>query len=173
MGIYTSLQERLRVHSRREDDCAIWVGYCQNGTISPRGEDGSYGRINLTWKGRSLKFPVHRVAKVLEELLFLKPDFDFYNKQDKEMFFELYFAYSACWLSIDHLCEKTLCFNPSHLEWVFLTVNQKRKKWTSSARRRKISLQKSRGTRHYQTLLSSNGVEAWIKKIKAKQFRVV
>ncbi len=172
MGKYISLVDRLCTHSKREGDCALWTGYCQKVTVSTRGEDGSYGRINLTYKGRSLKFPVHRVAKVLEELLILRPGFDFYNKQDKETFFELYAAYSACGLSIDHLCKRTLCFNPSHLEWVFLTANQKRKKWSSFARKKKIALHTTKRTRHYRTLLTSKGVESWIHKIKSKQFRI-
>lgn len=172
MGTYRSLQERLCTHSIKEGDCSIWVGYCQKVTVSPRGEDGSYGRINLTWKGRSLKFPVHRVAKVLEELLLLNPCFNFYSKEDKELFFDLYTAYSACSLSIDHLCGRTLCFNPDHLEWVHLTVNQRRKKWSNSVRRKKIGLQKSKETRHYRSLLSSSGVKEWVKKIRSRQFRV-
>lgn len=172
MSKYCSLPQRLSLNSIQIGECTIWTGYCQKSTVSPRGEEGSYGRINLTYQGRSLKFPVHRVARVLEELLILDPNFNFYDKSDKELFFELYFAYSACGLSIDHLCERTLCFNPMHLEWVYLTDNQKRKKWSSFAKEKKITLQSRKVTRHYRSLLSSGNIQIWIKKIKTKQFRV-
>ena len=172
MGKYRSLPHRLSHNSRREGDCDVWTGYCQKGTVSVRGEDGAYGRVNLTYEGRSLKFPVHRVAKVLEEMLILDQNFNFYNKGDKKLFFELYFAYSACGLSIDHLCERTLCCNPVHLEWVYLTHNQKRKKWKSFAKRKKILHQTVRVTRHYRSLLSAEKIEVWIKKITAKQYRI-
>jgi hypothetical protein len=59
-----------------------------------------------------------------------------------------------------------------HLEWVYLTDNQKRKKWSSFAKEKKITLQSRKVTRHYRSLLSSGNIQIWIKKIKTKQFRV-
>ena len=133
MGKYQSLQERLMKNSKwiqsllpeELGGCRVWTGYTQeNGYVS---SGTGYGKINLTYLGRSLKFPTHRVSAVLSEVLILKKDFDFYNSHDKTTFFELYFAYSACRLSIDHLCTNSLCFNPNHLEWVWMDKNLQRK----------------------------------------------
>ena len=150
MARYSSLQQRLMDNSKWEkcesidlyeemhlSNCRVWSGYSQkNGYISK--EKGCYGRINLFFETQSLKFPVHRVSPVLHELLTIKPDFDFYKKEDKKVFFDLYFAYSASRLSVDHLCGNTLCFNPNHLEWVWLDKNQQRKKWKEKERNDRV-----------------------------------
>ncbi len=172
MQRYASLHERLIRNSRRENDCCLWEGYCQSGYVSEPGTLGSYGRINLTKEGRSLKFPVHRVSKVLEEILILYPEFDFYKPKDKKIFFELYSAYSACGLSIDHLCKNSLCINPTHLEWVHLTKNQQRKKWSTRERKVRIKRQNERRTRHYTSLSVTTNILTWIKKIQQKGYRI-
>lgn len=183
MGKYSSLQERLMLNSKWEkcdhvdihgelhlDSCRVWTGYSQkNGHISK--EKGCYGRINLTFDGRSLKFPVHRVSLVLHEVLTLKSDFNFYKKEDKKLFFDLYFAYSAAGLSVDHLCGNTLCFNPHHLEWVWLTKNQQRKKWKPRKREDRILKLLKSDTPHTRKLLSSQSLQIWIDKIKLRRYR--
>jgi hypothetical protein len=128
--------------------------------------------MNIQRDGRSLKFPVHRVAKVHEEILIIKPDFDFYDRKDKQLFFDLYDAYSACGLTIDHLCRNSLCMEAVHLEWVRLTKNQQRKKWSDSKLRARIHLNTTRNTRHHQMVKRSASVKEFIKKISAIQFRV-
>ncbi len=172
MAKYQSLKERLDKNSRQEGTCHLWTGYCQATYVSVPGTLGSYGRINLTKDGRSLKFPVHRVSKVLEEILVLRPNFDFYTPKDKQLFFDLYQAYSACGLSIDHLCKNSLCINPLHLEWVHLSKNQQRKKWTESKRNERLTRQKSGRTRHYISLSITPNIFKWIQKIQRMQHRV-
>jgi hypothetical protein len=172
MPKYASLQERLLHNSVRIKDCCVWSGYCQNSYIENPGTPGAYGRINLHKDGRSLKFPVHRVAKVLEECILLVPRFNFYNPVHKQFFFDLYTAYSACKLSIDHLCKVSLCINPTHLEWVHLSKNQQRKKWSNSKRKTRIVKQQNGRTRHYKALHISSNVIAWIKRIQAESHRI-
>ena len=178
MPRYASLLERLYQNSvnvsavkNLPDECLIWTGYCQCVYVTERGTQGSYGKINLTRDGRSLKFPVHRVAKVLEEILTLMSGFDFYNPLHKKIFFELYYAYSACGLSIEHLCCNTLCINPSHLEWVTLSENQKRKKWDWRKRSKRILEQQKGVTRYYRSLELTPNILAWIRSIKKKAYR--
>jgi hypothetical protein len=176
MARYKSLQERLSKQScscRHPEGsfCRIWTGYKQKDGY-PSADDG-YGRMNMQRGGRSLKFWVHRVAKVLEEILIIKPDFDFYKKEDKQLFFDLYDAYAACGLTIDHLCRRTLCLEPTHLEWVRLTKNQQRKKWSDSKLRARIHLNKTHETNHHKMVRRSKTVKELIKKINSKQFRLV
>jgi hypothetical protein len=152
------------------DNCRVWTGYSQkDGYISK--EKGSYGRINLVFEGRSLKFPTHRVSLVLHEILTLKPNFDFYKKEDKKLFFELYFAYSLSRLSVDHLCGNTLCFNPNHLEWVWMDKNQQRKKWKQKERSDRILKVYKSNTVHNLKLMCSHDVQTWINKIKLRRYR--
>jgi len=146
---YNSLQERLEKNSREQNSehlspCRIWLGYCQQGMTRGVG----YGRINLTQKRpgdtkpKSRKFPVHRVAKTLSEILTINPSFNFYEPGDKKIFFDLLQAYSLSRLTIDHLCKNALCINPNHLEWVTLNANQRRKYWLASKRRKRIKRRK-------------------------------
>lgn len=171
MGKYASLQERLELNSKRiKRGCVVWTGYCQKeGYVVPPGTMGAYGKINLTRDGRSLKFYVHRVSKILDELLQLKAEFDFYDKVDKRIFFELLDAYYVCGLTIDHNCENTLCRNPDHLEWVTLTVNQQRKKWT--VRQNQIKVRRGPPVIHPKALDLSPGVVSWIRRIRSKSYR--
>ena len=169
MPQYASLLSRLMSNTRQENTCCIWTGYCQNQHVKKPETPGAYGRINIQKDGRSLKFPVHRVSKVLEEIMTLRSDFDFYNPLDKQSFFELYQAYSICGMSIDHLCKKSLCINPFHLEWVHLTKNQQRKKWSQKRRFQRIQKQDEKKTRHYKSLVVSSDLREWIKKIKSRK----
>lgn len=172
-----SLQARLKNSSCSckikgvDTPCRIWGGYTQKDGY-PTIKEG-YGRMNIQREGRSLKFPVHRVSKVLDEILTVDPDFDFYHEDSKKLFFELYDAYSLCGLSIDHLCRNSLCFAPLHLEWVYLSANQKRKKWSSQKRIFRMRLVSEGKTRHYTLVRDSNTIQALIKKIKRKQYRTV
>lgn len=177
MWKYRSLQERLILNSHKEKSlhlpehcghCQVWDGYTQDGY---RTEKEGYGRINLTYEGRSLKFPVHRVALVLHEILTINPRFDFYNKEDKLAFFELYFAYSQARLTVDHVCNNSLCFNPGHLEWVWLSINEKRKKWKKKERRRKALSVVGNKTRHRALVLSMPNISSLVYWIKQRSYR--
>lgn len=171
MARYNSLTERLIHNSHRDKHCCVWDGYCQKTHAEIPGTPGAYGRINLQRAGRSLKFPVHRVAKVLEEILLLMKDFDFYDLTHKQIFFDLYQAYSLANLSIDHLCKNTLCINPRHLEWVRLSKNTQRKKWLKSKRVNRIKKQHYGKTRHYQAITISGNVLEWIQKIQCRVYK--
>lgn len=172
MPRYKSLQERLSHNSKKVGECVVWTGYCQSTYVTEPGTAGAYGRINLTKGGRSLKFPVHRVSKVLEEIIIQYPAFDFYKLKDKELFFDLYQAYSACGLSIDHLCKNSLCINPAHLEWVHLSNNQQRKKWGRQKREKRMEMLNSKRTRHYINLSLSPSIFAWVKQIQKRSHRI-
>jgi hypothetical protein len=171
---YQSLQERLVVLSVWSDQgfltpCLLWNGYTQDkGYVSFR---KGYGKINLSRDGRSLKFTVHRVARVLYEILTINPAFNFYDKEDKQSFFDLYDAYRFSGLTIDHLCKVSRCLNPLHLEWVYADPNQKRKKWSYSKRKARLFKIQARLTRHHRTVVTSNTVKELIRKIKAKSYR--
>lgn len=173
MAKYVSLKERLLANSSIEPDteCIIWRGYSQKDGYPSKGD--GYGRINITRNGRSLKFATHRVAKVHAEVLILEPHFNFYTPQHKEIFFELYDAYSLCGLSIDHLCENSLCINPDHLDWVYLSVNIWRKKWNARERKSRMEAIRNHVTRHDKMLQSSDGVHHFIRKIKSKSYRKI
>lgn len=173
MGKYKSLEERLERNSEKtRRGCVVWTGYCQKGGyVVPPGTKGAYGKINLTRDGRSLKFPVHRVSKILHELLQLKPDFDFYDKTDKRLFFELSDAYSICGLTVDHMCRNSLCFRSGHLEWVTLTVNQQRKKWLAHQHQEQIAKYRVNPSVHQKALDLSPSVILWIKRIRSKSYR--
>lgn len=176
---YPSLPHRLvensiYVHNLDlEVGCWLWQGYCQKSYITKRGSPGSYGRINLIRDGVSSKLPVHRVAKVLYEITELKPEFDFYKKEDKKLFFNLYRAYSVCGLTIDHLCGNTLCWNPSHLEWVYLSNNQRRKKWDIFRKVERVKFIVDRLTRHQASMYLTNDVRDWTYKISRRRYRKV
>ena len=176
MGKYQSIEERLGAYTRLQHSacgtCHIWTGYCQKGYVEAPETDGAYGRINLVYGGRSLKFPIHRVAKVLEEISSLKSSFNFYDEKDKRDFFTLYYAYSATGLSIDHLCKNTLCFNPEHLEWVLLSKNQSRKYWSEKKRASRVVLIKKKQTRHHTSLLRAISFQNWLQQIRSRKYRV-
>lgn len=171
---YSSLQERLAKLSCLCDQgfstpCLLWKGYTQDkGCVSFQ---KGYGKINLTREGRSLKFTVHRVSKVLDEILTVNPSFDFYDAQDKQSFFDLYDAYRFSGLTIDHLCKESRCLNPLHLEWVYMDPNQKRKKWSQSKRKARLHQIQAGKTRHHQIVVRSNTVKDLIKRIKSKSYR--
>jgi hypothetical protein len=188
---YSSLQQRLQKLSKRhssgfmvecicvstgevqkiEIPCRLWKGYSQtDGYVTP---GKGYGKINLTKNGRSLKHSVHRVSKILAELLHLEPAFDFYNEANKQLFFDLYEAYLRADLSVDHLCKKTLCIEPTHLEWVHLTANQKRKKWNHSKRQKRFGQIASHATRHAKAVQVSASVQEFINKIRRKRYRII
>lgn len=176
MAKYASLQDRLVRLSCSCDfgwgtPCLIWDGYTQkDGYVSNK---EGYGKINLTREGKSLKFAVHRVSKVLDEILTIKPSFNFYNMSDKESFFDLYDAYSLSRLTIDHLCKNSLCLKSSHLEWVYISPNQQRKKWSQQKRKQRLLLNEKRITRHHHLVVKSQTVQALIKKIKEKKYRII
>lgn len=168
---YASLHERLLLNSEVNEEtlCLVWKGYTQkDGYVS---KSKGYGRINLTLDGRSCKFPPHRVAKVEEEIRRLKPDFDFYDPKHKQEFFDLYRAYSASKLTIDHLCKNSLCLNPDHLEWVRLSNNVWRKKWSDKQRKERMGLIAKRVTRHDKIVQASDTVRELIRKIQTKTYR--
>lgn len=174
MAKYTSLQERLTKLSCScslgwYTPCKLWDGYTQkDGYVSDK---EGYGKINLMREGRSLKFTVHRVAKVLEEILSIHTSFDFYRKVDRALFFDLYDAYLLSGLTIDHLCKNSLCIECDHLEWVYNSVNQKRKKWARKKRSERIHLNHSKNTRHHRLVNRSKTVHELIIKIKKRGFR--
>jgi hypothetical protein len=178
---YTSLQERLLAHSHSlnpsnvADSCRIWTGYAQkDGYMCGRGVEG-YGKINLTCPedGKSRKFAVHRVALVLHEVLQIQPDFNFYNQDNKKLFFDLLRAYSVVGLTVDHLCNNSLCFNPLHLEWVVLPKNIARKKWSSRKKEGRMNAVSLGKTHHIRRVLNSNSIEALVSKILQKKYRII
>ncbi len=171
---YSSLQKRLVVLSSLSDQgfstpCLLWNGYTQDkGYVSFQ---KGYGKINLTRDGRSLKFTVHRVSKVLYEILTVNPSFDFYDKFDKQSFFNLYDAYRLSGLTIDHLCKQSRCLNPLHLEWVYIDPNQKRKKWSHNKRKARIASIQAGKTKHHRTVVTSDTVKELVRRIKSKSYR--
>ena len=173
MPKYTSLAERLSKLSvekpsrlSKTSPCHIWCGYTQKDGYVSKAE--GYGRINLPRDGRSCKFPTHRVAKVLEEINTLVMSFDFYNQKDRVLFFDLYDAYSTVRLSIDHVCGNSLCINPDHLEWVYLSTNQQRKKWSSTKRILHFRFLAKQETDHHKILQRSTSVRQFIRKIQQR-----
>ncbi len=168
---YASLEQRLALNSAidQKSGCVIWKGYTQKDGYISNGT--GYGRINLTRDKRSLKFPTHRVSKVNREMTQLEPGFDFYDPEHKAKFFALYEAYSLCRLTIDHLCGHSLCINPDHLEWVYMSPNIWRKKWKEGRRNKRITAVSCRATRHDKMLQSSDSVQEFVRKIRAKSYR--
>lgn len=176
MPKYISLADRLSKLSFSQPSvfgtsspCSTWSGYTQKDGYVSLSE--GYGRINLMRDGRSLKFPTHRVAKVLEEIEMLVEAFDFYSQKDRALFFDLYDAYSALRLSIDHLCKNSLCINPNHLEWVHMAANLQRKKWSSRKLASRFKVVASKKTRHHRTLARSSTVHEFIRRIQNKGYR--
>ena len=178
MSKHKSLQLRLEASSYYcscntkgiDTPCKIWTGYTQKDGYPSDGV--GYGRMNIQRDGRAKKLPVHRVSKVLDEMLTINPNFDFYDKEDKKLFFELYDAYSFCQLTIDHLCRNSLCFEPLHLEWVHLTSNQQRKRWTRNKVRQRLHLIHRSKTRHQKMVVKSVNVKVLIKKLKSRKYRI-
>jgi hypothetical protein len=177
---YGSLPGRLEAHSIPipsdlfpGSDCRIWQGYAQDHTPTERGVCG-YGHISLYRPGiGSRHFIVHRVAMVLEVMLELKPDFDFYKTADQALFFDLWEAYSRSGLTIDHLCGNSLCINTSHFEWVFMTENLARKYWSEERRKKRIkTLQKKETAKRSQlSPCNDENVQAFIAIIRNKKYR--
>lgn len=181
---YTGLEDRLRKNS--EDipgpcltPCRVWSGYKQNGMKLGEG----YGKINLFTtlpsdkpdkrgrRGRSRKFAVHRISKILAEITIVQPDFDFRNRVHRKSFFDLVYAYHLSGLTIDHLCGNPACLNPSHLEWVRMDQNQRRKYWNKGRKAKRVGKVHLHQTRHAQTVKRSESVEHFLQKIRAKVYR--
>jgi hypothetical protein len=166
---YNSMQDRLKRNSKSVKckklkgcgNCRIWTGYTVNG----------YGRTNIRTDRVNKSHFVHRISKVLSEILSINPDFDIYDPLQKVYFIDLYAAYGKVKLTIDHICGDSLCINPNHLEWVWLDKNQQRKKWLDRKRSDKIILITAKDTRHERAVSSKSDLSSLTRMIKSKKYR--